>query len=95
VLKKCGAVWLGTIEAADEAAAIEKAAVEFNTPATKLMARDGSSEPPALAALGFSAGGGSAGRKHPSRPRDGEVCSTCVDSVVRCPERAAAATRPS
>ena len=32
------AVWLGTVEAADEGAAIEKAAVEFRTPVAKLMA---------------------------------------------------------
>jgi hypothetical protein len=32
------AVWLGTVEAPDEAAAIEKAAAEFKVPATKLMA---------------------------------------------------------
>jgi hypothetical protein len=32
------AVWLGTVEAADEAAAIEKAAAEYKVPATKLIA---------------------------------------------------------
>ena len=32
------AVWLGTIEAHDAAAAIEKAAAEYKVPASKLMA---------------------------------------------------------
>jgi hypothetical protein len=32
------AVWLGTVEAADEAAAIEKAAAEYKVPAAKLIA---------------------------------------------------------
>jgi hypothetical protein len=32
------AVWLGTIEAADEAAAIEKGAAEFKVAAKRLMA---------------------------------------------------------
>jgi hypothetical protein len=32
------AIWLGTVEAADEAAAIEKAAAEYKTPANKLSA---------------------------------------------------------
>jgi hypothetical protein len=32
------AVWLGAVEASDVANAIEKAAVEFKVPATKLMA---------------------------------------------------------
>jgi membrane-bound lytic murein transglycosylase B len=32
------AIWLGTVEAADEAAAIEKAAAEYKVPASKLIA---------------------------------------------------------
>jgi hypothetical protein len=32
------AVWLGNVEAPDEAAAIEKGAAEFKVPATRLMA---------------------------------------------------------
>ncbi len=32
-------IWLGEIEATDEAEAIEKAAEQFKVPATKLMAR--------------------------------------------------------
>jgi hypothetical protein len=32
------AVWLGTVEAADETAAIEKSAAEFKVPANRLMA---------------------------------------------------------
>jgi hypothetical protein len=32
------AVWLGDVEAPDEAAAMEKAAEEFKVPATRLMA---------------------------------------------------------
>jgi hypothetical protein len=32
------AVWLGTVEAPDEAAAIEKGAAEFKVPANRLMA---------------------------------------------------------
>ena len=32
------AVWLGEVEAPDEAAAIEKAAAEYKVPAAKLMA---------------------------------------------------------
>jgi len=32
------AVWLGTVEASDEAAAMEKAAVECKVPASRLMA---------------------------------------------------------
>jgi hypothetical protein len=32
------AVWLGDVEATDEAAAMEKAAEEFKVPATRLMA---------------------------------------------------------
>jgi hypothetical protein len=32
------AVWLGTVEAADEVAAIEKAAAEYKVPAAKLIA---------------------------------------------------------
>jgi hypothetical protein len=32
------AAWLGEVEAAGEAAAMEKAAAEFNAPATRLMA---------------------------------------------------------
>jgi hypothetical protein len=31
------AVWLGEVEAPDEAAAIEKAAAEYKVPATRLM----------------------------------------------------------
>jgi hypothetical protein len=31
-------VWIGEVEAADERAAIEKAAEQFRVPATKLMA---------------------------------------------------------
>jgi hypothetical protein len=35
----CGSqsIWIGEVEAPDEAAAIEKAAEQFNVPATKLM----------------------------------------------------------
>jgi hypothetical protein len=32
------AVWLGEVEATDEAAAMEKAAAEFKVPVTRLMA---------------------------------------------------------
>ncbi len=32
------AIWIGEVEAPDEAAAIEKAAEQFKVPATKLMA---------------------------------------------------------
>jgi hypothetical protein len=32
------AIWIGEVEAADERVAIEKAAEQFNVPATKLMA---------------------------------------------------------
>jgi hypothetical protein len=32
------AVWLGTVESPDEAAAMEKAATEFKVPAKRLMA---------------------------------------------------------
>jgi hypothetical protein len=32
------AIWIGEVEAADEHAAIEKAAEQFKVPATKLMA---------------------------------------------------------
>jgi hypothetical protein len=32
------AVWLGTVQAADEATAMEKAAAEFKVPANRLMA---------------------------------------------------------
>jgi hypothetical protein len=32
------AVWLGNVEAPDEATAIEKGAAEFNVPANRLMA---------------------------------------------------------
>jgi hypothetical protein len=32
------AIWIGEVEAADESAAVEKAAEQFKLPATKLMA---------------------------------------------------------